>query len=102
MKSYHCLLTIQLVTLALLLAPTTLAFSSSPSSLREPAHRHQNFNHDNRLLATNTDDNNDTAKDEDQPKAEYGVSYIGGDPCGSKYNDDPFDVQVTKPGTIVK
>ena len=22
----------------------------------------------------------------------YGVSYIGGDPCGSKYNDDPFDV----------
>jgi len=31
-------------------------------------------------------------------KAEYGVSYIGGDPCGSKYNDDPFDAQVTKPG----
>lgn len=24
--------------------------------------------------------------------AVYGVSYIGGDPCGSKYNDDPFDV----------
>lgn len=21
----------------------------------------------------------------------YGVSYIGGDPCGSKYNNDPFD-----------
>ena len=30
----------------------------------------------------------------------YGVSYIGGDPCGSKYNDDPFDTSkdVVKPG----
>ncbi|KAL3782972.1 hypothetical protein HJC23_003128 [Cyclotella cryptica] len=30
----------------------------------------------------------------------YGVSYIGGDPCGSKYNDDPFDASkdVVKPG----
>ena len=26
-----------------------------------------------------------------EPRAVYGVSYIGGDPCGSKYNDDPFD-----------
>ena len=26
-----------------------------------------------------------------QSTAVYGVSYIGGDPCGSKYNDDPFD-----------
>ena len=31
-------------------------------------------------------------------KPEYGVSYIGGDPCGSKYNDDPFDVKPSKPG----
>ncbi|KAL3795508.1 hypothetical protein ACHAW5_011308 [Stephanodiscus triporus] len=34
--------------------------------------------------------------------AVYGVSYIGGDPCGSKYNEDPFDVASTespfKPG----
>ncbi|KAL7526113.1 hypothetical protein ACHAWF_001634 [Thalassiosira exigua] len=27
----------------------------------------------------------------EEPTAVYGVSYIGGDPCGSKYNDDPFD-----------
>lgn len=27
----------------------------------------------------------------EQSTAVYGVSYIGGDPCGSKYNDDPFD-----------
>ena len=35
-----------------------------------------------------------------EPQAVYGVSYIGGDPCGSKYNDDPFDAaaQITKPG----
>ena len=30
----------------------------------------------------------------------YGVSYIGGDPCGSKYNNDPFDAskEEFKPG----
>lgn len=27
-----------------------------------------------------------------------GVSYIGGDPCGSKYNSDPFDTKSSKPG----
>ena len=27
----------------------------------------------------------------EESTAVYGVSYIGGDPCGSKYNDDPFD-----------
>ena len=38
--------------------------------------------------------------DEVKPKAEYGVSYIGGDPCGSRYNDDPFDASesIDKPG----
>ena len=38
--------------------------------------------------------------DEVQPQAVYGVSYIGGDPCGSKYNDDPFDSRAdnSKPG----
>ena len=41
----------------------------------------------------------DVDVDDVQPKAEYGVSYIGGDPCGSKLNDDPFDTQIQKPGT---
>ncbi len=36
--------------------------------------------------------------DDVKPKTEYGVSYIGGDPCGSKYNSDPFDAKVSKPG----
>ena len=33
--------------------------------------------------------------------ASYGISYIGGDPCGSKYNNDPFDAtkeETFKPG----
>lgn len=36
----------------------------------------------------------DKMKDETNKLSEgkiYGVSYIGGDPCGSKYNIDPFD-----------
>eukprot|EP00586_Coscinodiscus_wailesii_P014418 CAMPEP_0172515950 /NCGR_PEP_ID=MMETSP1066-20121228/272170_1 /TAXON_ID=671091 /ORGANISM="Coscinodiscus wailesii, Strain CCMP2513" /LENGTH=114 /DNA_ID=CAMNT_0013297225 /DNA_START=57 /DNA_END=398 /DNA_ORIENTATION=+ len=32
------------------------------------------------------------------PKSEYGVSYIGGDPCGSRYNTDPHDAKVETPG----
>lgn len=34
----------------------------------------------------------------DDSNVEWGVSFIGGDPCGSKYNTDPHDVKVTKPG----
>ena len=40
------------------------------------------------------DDNTEKELNKDKDKfqdIEYGVSYIGGDPCGSKYNDDPFD-----------
>ena len=40
------------------------------------------------------DDNTEKELNKDKDKfqdVEYGVSYIGGDPCGSKYNDDPFD-----------
>jgi len=33
-----------------------------------------------------------------EPRAVYGVSYIGGDPCGSKYNDDPFDAAAAQGG----
>jgi hypothetical protein len=38
---------------------------------------------------------------ENDSSATYGVSFIGGDPCGSKYNDDPFDAtkeESFKPG----
>ena len=49
--------------------------------------------------AANSKDDDDDSKDSNnivnidnvEPRAVYGVSYIGGDPCGSKYNDDPFD-----------
>ena len=37
--------------------------------------------------------------DDGKPAVEWGVSYIGGDPCGSKYNSDPFDKKPSdKPG----
>lgn len=45
-------------------------------------------------LAKNSDKDNDLIKEStenDSSSATYGVSFIGGDPCGSKYNDDPFD-----------
>mmetsp|Transcript_7294 Transcript_7294/g.12213 ORF Transcript_7294/g.12213 Transcript_7294/m.12213 type:complete len:122 (+) Transcript_7294:263-628(+) len=45
------------------------------------------------FLAKQSDDT-DLVKDEieeDSTSASFGVSFIGGDPCGSKYNDDPFD-----------
>ena len=29
---------------------------------------------------------------------QWGASYIGGDPCGSKYNNDPHSMEITKPG----
>mmetsp|Transcript_4275 Transcript_4275/g.8179 ORF Transcript_4275/g.8179 Transcript_4275/m.8179 type:complete len:114 (-) Transcript_4275:19-360(-) len=35
---------------------------------------------------------------ENKNVVEWGVSYIGGDPCGSKYNEDPFDKKPSKPG----
>ena len=36
---------------------------------------------------------------DNKPAVEWGVSYIGGDPCGSKYNSDPFDKKPSdKPG----
>jgi hypothetical protein len=43
--------------------------------------------------AANSKDNDSNIVNIDnvEPRAVYGVSYIGGDPCGSKYNDDPFD-----------
>lgn len=38
------------------------------------------------------------APEEKKDEVEWGVSYIGGDPCGSKYNNDPFDTKPSKPG----
>ncbi|CAB9502878.1 expressed unknown protein [Seminavis robusta] len=48
-----------------------------------------------------TDEENDSRVEivEDESyEPQYGVSFIGGDPCGSKYNTDPHDVKVEKPG----
>ncbi|KAL3942080.1 MAG: hypothetical protein SGBAC_003676 [Bacillariaceae sp.] len=73
-----------------------MSFSKSSALHLQPASCRTHLNI-NRLYASE-DDGDNVVEEEFQPKAKYGVSYIGGDPCGSKYNDDPFDVQVQKPG----
>lgn len=54
----------------------------------------------NNSEGTKENDEVDSAdNDESKPTVEWGVSYIGGDPCGSKYNSDPFDKKPSdKPG----
>mmetsp|Transcript_30633 Transcript_30633/g.64173 ORF Transcript_30633/g.64173 Transcript_30633/m.64173 type:complete len:141 (+) Transcript_30633:150-572(+) len=48
---------------------------------------------------TNNEESTSTSSSTTNANAVYGVSYIGGDPCGSKYNDDPFDDKASfKPG----
>lgn len=44
------------------------------------------------------DDKHDDVDLSPPPTPEWGVSYIGGDPCGSKYNTDPHDAKVDEPG----
>ena len=44
---------------------------------------------------------------EPEPKAkddamEFGVSFMGGVPCASPYNDDPFDEQDSKPDAMAE
>ena len=37
-------------------------------------------------------------KDDDM----FGVSFMGGDPCASSYNDDPFDEQDARPDAMAE
>ena len=69
---------------ALLLVGLTLsaAFSPSPS----------------RRTATIARSSPSPEKDEDM----FGVSFMGGDPCASSYNDDPFDEQDAKPDAMAE
>lgn len=56
-----------------------------------------NLNAENSEVTTENDKGEDPV--EAKPAVEWGVSYIGGDPCGSKYNSDPFDKKPSdKPG----
>mmetsp|Transcript_17182 Transcript_17182/g.37587 ORF Transcript_17182/g.37587 Transcript_17182/m.37587 type:complete len:138 (-) Transcript_17182:1073-1486(-) len=52
-------------------------------------------------IVSEEDSDNDTENNVNinTSNVEWGVSYIGGDPCGSKYNSDPFDKSPSdKPG----
>lgn len=50
-----------------------------------------------RILSLATSQQAEDAEVEND-STEWGVSYIGGDPCGSKYNNDPFDSKPSRPG----
>lgn len=101
---------IRLMTIVLLSATHSHAAWITPSSVdicksnrmtKIVLHSHPS----NGMEKKSIDSENDKSlneKDSNKGFAEYGISYIGGDPCGSKYNDDPFDAAKSKPQTSVQ
>ena len=75
---------------------------SFPTLLFQSKNNNQNVDGDEDNDSNDDDSNNsDVILFSEVKNAEWGVSYIGGDPCGSKYNDDPFDANKSssnKPG----
>ena len=77
---------------------------SFPTLLFQSKNNNQNVDgdEDKNKNSNDVDSNNSDVKLLPEVKeVEWGVSYIGGDPCGSKYNDDPFDANKSssnKPG----
>jgi hypothetical protein len=79
--------------------PKSITSRSFPTLLFQS---NQNGDGDEDKNSNDDDSNNSDVKVLSGVKGvEWGVSYIGGDPCGSKYNDDPFDANKSssnKPG----
>ena len=75
---------------------------SFPTLLFQSKNNNQNVDGDEDENSNDDDSNNSDEKlISEVNEIEWGVSYIGGDPCGSKYNDDPFDANKSssnKPG----
>ena len=77
---------------------------SFPTLLFQSKNNNQNVDGDEDKNKNSNDDdsnNSDVKVLSEVKEVEWGVSYIGGDPCGSKYNDDPFDANKSssnKPG----
>ena len=97
----------QFLYILLLINGDVLAWSPAHHMRGSVANNQPSLHHHLRsvlLLAKQTDKTNDLIKDErkdESQSASFGVSYIGGDPCGSKYNNDPFDAtkeEAFKPG----
>ena len=82
------------VTPSLMLAPLPLRGGSSPTNAVRLSAVPSN---DDAASNDKKDDDVHNIQQQQQqqvivvPQANYGVSFMGGDPCGSKYNDDPFD-----------
>ena len=83
-------------------AQKSITSRSFPTLLFQSKNNNQNVDGDEDKNSNDDDSNNSDVKLISEVKeAEWGVSYIGGDPCGSKYNDDPFDANKSssnKPG----
>lgn len=89
-----------------ILAPSSLW--SSPLSSSKNLSNSKSNNSDNEVDDINYNDNSNNGNNSDDDvnqgkvEVEWGVSYIGGDPCGSKYNDDPFDTSSNRNGNSDK
>lgn len=86
-------------------ATSKTATTRLPTKNRSFTFRSKNLNLEKKKAETtptvNVEDSEDTENNVNINTAnvEWGVSYIGGDPCGSKYNSDPFDKSPSdKPG----
>ena len=85
-------------------AQKSITSRSFPTLLFQSKNNNQNVDGDEDKNKNSNDDdsnNSDVKLLSEVEEVEWGVSYIGGDPCGSKYNDDPFDANKSssnKPG----
>jgi hypothetical protein len=94
----HFMFLLQVILLiGLAVVASTIAFSPYPYPLRRTTRQlHVTLFGSDEPAPDNTEASSSSKTTTTEPQ--WGVSYIGGDPCGSKYNDDPFDVQGQKPG----
>mmetsp|Transcript_27845 Transcript_27845/g.42639 ORF Transcript_27845/g.42639 Transcript_27845/m.42639 type:complete len:127 (-) Transcript_27845:206-586(-) len=86
---------------SLYLTATTIAWTAVSLSARSFSATTQLRDSSSKAEPSDETDSSSCGNDnKQQQQQEWGVSYIGGDPCGSKYNDDPFDAaeKISKPG----
>ncbi len=81
-------------------ANAAFAFTLKPFQALTPGVRPLGHPNPVLLFANDNDEISQQVDEKKDENVEWGVSYIGGDPCGSKYNTDPFDAsaKITKPG----
>ena len=94
----------QLIVVSIVVGRGVNSWSTIPCKIHLRPHPQRlscNRKHHNLSKSSQDLDNTELIEDdnpENNKEVEWGVSYIGGDPCGSKLNDDPFDTKSSKPG----